>query len=336
MKALFSHRRQPKGFTIIELMVSLAILTMIALFAGNIYINYTDSARNLKAANLLYEEGRFMMERIVREVRQGAVDYEEYFNVNSLGSDPALGQLGLNYCLYDQDFYSVGFDGTIGTKDDESLGERNTVNANPAPISTIMQDNLFLINLGGDERTYFTRIERDVSGETIGKLAMVKLIGKDFGEDGIDGSDSYNGDDPHNISCEPDARENDGLIDTWHCDPDYPCDTQVSIVSAEVPACDGYGHQILNDPTDANHSYVDISPNALNVLSLKFFISPEDDPWKAYKVNSAQIQPYITIQLTVAANPKLVSGIDDNRIPVITLTSTTTTRNYDEIKSSCI
>jgi len=331
MKLHCSHLRKPKGFTIIELMVALAVLTLISLFAGNIYINYSYAARNLKTANLLYEEGRFLMERIVKEVRQSAVDYEEYFSVNSLGSDPAAGELGRNYCFYDQDFYSVGFDGVINTRDDESLGERNALNVNAAPISTIMQENLFLINMAGDRRTYITRVEKDVSGNTIGKVAMVKLIGQDYGDDGINSSDPK-GVGP-DVLCAPDSRENDGLVDTWTCDPDFPCKTDVILTNG---ACEGFGDQILNLPTDPDHSFIDISPNALNVLSLKFMISPEDDPWKAYKIKNVQIQPYITIQLTVAANPKLINGIDNDRIPQITLTSTVSTRNYDEIKSSCI
>jgi len=72
-----------KGFTIIELMVSLTILTLLSLGTARIYLNYTASTQDLKAANLVYQEARFLMERLVKEVRQGAIDYEQYYNQNT-------------------------------------------------------------------------------------------------------------------------------------------------------------------------------------------------------------------------------------------------------------
>lgn len=312
-------------------MVALAVLTLISLFAGNIYINYTGAARDLKAANNLYEEGRFLMERMIREIRQSGIDYEEYFNQNVL-----TGALGENYCLYHQEFYSPGLDGIIRTKDDESLGIRNPDNLHAAAIASPIQKNLFLINLYGDKRTILTRIEKEVNGQQIGKIGLTKLIGKDFGEDHIDGKNSYHDYKAHNVSCSLDAREGDGLVDTWLCDAEFPCNHEKEIVSITNPACDGYTDMILNEPKSEDHSFIDISPNAINVVDLKFIVTPEDDPWKAYKVNHTQIQPHITVQLTIEANPKLVNGLDKERLPRLTLTSTASTRNYDEIKSSCL
>lgn len=337
MRKYLQHRGV-KGFTLIELMVSLVILSMLSLFGGRIYLNYTNASRDLKATNLINEEARFLMERIVKEIRQNSIDYEEYFNHNVVIPSGVAGGYGGNYCAYSAFFYD---------DNGESIGTRNftqefTTYAAISDTSAIHQieHELYLINISGNTRTFIKRIVRDVNGDDIGKISMVKMIGKDFGEDGINSQDSTNGLLPgHNISCDSDAlqdyRERDGKIDTWHCDPDYPCKEDEDITSVLDSACDGYTHLVVDDPTSDDYSFIDISPNAINIIDLKFMIAPADDPWKAYNMKEIQMQPHITIQMTAEANPKLLDTTNKDRPPSITLTTTITSRNYDEINSDC-
>lgn len=333
--------RGVKGFTILELMISLVILTMLALFGGRLYLNYTNVARDLKAANLVYEEARFLMERIVREVRQNAIDYEQYFNQNVMIPYNEItygesGSYGDNYCSYSSFFYDNNNE-SIGTRNiDQEFEYKTASEIDDTNAVNPVENELYLINISGDRRTMLTRVQKDVAGVDIGKVAMLKMVGKDFGDDNINGRDSYNGELlPSHADCKPDDRESDGLIDTWYCDPDYPCTTDELIFNLSQDLCEGYTHLIVNNPVDPDHSFVDISPNAINIVDLKFMIAPEDDPWKAYNMNDVQIQPHITIQLTAEANSKLVDTSTDSNIPSITLTSTITTRNYDEINSDC-
>ena len=340
----FLRKRRVGGFTIIELMVSLSVLTILSLFSGRIYLNYTASTRDLKASNLIYEEARFLMERLVREVRQSGIDYEQYWNQN-VNIPFKGGTYTDNYCEYGMFFTDNGQDGIYTDfEDNESTGFRNvshvdTLAALTPPIAPEavlpIEKELYLINIAGDKRTMIKRIARNDGTNDIGKISMLKLNGKDFGTDHINRSDPLNDGDIPSTDCLDtfeDTRENDGLIDTWHCDENYPCDRETDIASpyGALAACRGYGHTI-----DPINSFIDISPEALNIVDLKFIISPSDDPWKAYSMNNVQIQPNVTIQLTAEANPKLVSLIDDDRVPSITLTTTVTTRIYDEIKSSC-
>ncbi|MFH0838114.1 MAG: prepilin-type N-terminal cleavage/methylation domain-containing protein [Patescibacteria group bacterium] len=336
MRKFFLHRRAA-GFTIIELMIALTILTMLALFGGRIYLNYMSASRDLKAGNLVYEEARFLMEKIVREVRQSGIDYEQYFNQNvmipyNLATFGETGSYGDNYCVYSSFFYD---------NDNESIGSRNTdmeasivaAPLNPAAVRAIEND-LYLINLAGNRRTMIKRIERNVDGDLIGKISMVKMEGRDFGEDHINRNDSYNGAAASEAGClatKSDTREADGLTDTWLCAPDYPC-TRNTPLDDDIYGVNCFG---FADTVDDDHGFVDISPNALNVVNLQFIVSPKDDPWKAYNMDDAQIQPYVTIQMTVEANPKLVDTTNEARVPSITLTSTITTRNYNEINSDC-
>jgi len=252
------------------------------------------------------------------------IDYEEYFNQNL---DPA-GNLGENYCSYDQDFYAKGDDGLMMTRDDESLGYRNPDNANPAPLANMIQNNLYLINAEGNQRTYISLVNK--------KIEITKLVGHDFGRDHINALDSYNGLKNSHPSCIFDEGEGDGLIDTWHCASDFPCNREIEIESSSIFGCLGYGHHILNDPNEVDHSFVNFTPKDIDITDIKFIISPEDDPRKAYQVDEVQIQPYVTIQMTVAADPEKVSGINQENPPQITLSSTVSTRNTSEVISSCM
>lgn len=328
------HWKNSKGFTLIELSVSLVILTMLALFSGRLYLNYTDTSRDLKAANLVQEEARFLMERIVREVRQNSIDYEEYFNQNIVG-----GNYGENYCAYNSFFYDSGPDNDPATwGDNDSTGLRNPemevfyALASHEAVRPI-ENELYLINVAGDERTVLTRVEKDAGGVDIGKMAMLQMVGKDLGVDGIDSQDSYIGQLAHNDFCDQDDREGDGLVDTWHCAPGFPCKIDEPI--AGTGGCDGYTHLLVNNPADVNHSFIDLSPSAINIVDLRFMVTPTDDPWKAYNIDSIQIQPHVTIQFTAEANPYMINLGNGDRVPSITLTSTVTARNYDEISSDC-
>jgi prepilin-type N-terminal cleavage/methylation domain-containing protein len=343
----------PKGFTLIELTIALVVLTMLSIFAGRIYLNYTNSSRDLKAANLVYDEARYLMERIVREVRQNGIDYEQYFNQNvMIPLNGGVGSYTDNYCSYSSFFYDNGLDGDVTTlEDNESRGTRNVEREgaidlffppsppNPDPAAAVkpIEKELYLINIGGNKRTILTRVEKTVGTDTIGKVAVLKLDGEDFGQDHIDGRNPKNDNPPvTDFNCSPDEGENDGLIDTWLCAPDFPCKKDVTISVPTNPLCEGYAHLAVNDPTNPNHSFVDISPNAINVVDLKFIIAPMDDPWKAYNMKDVQIQPHVTIQLTVESSPKLTGSTLGARKPSVTLTSTVTARNYSEITSDCL
>lgn len=343
MFSWISHRRH-LGFTLIELTVSIFILSLLAVFSGRIYLNYLDASRNIKAGNLLYEEARFLMEKIVWEIRQNAIDYEQYFNENVMipYNKIALGMTGTytdNYCSYSSFFYDSGKDGDPNSlNDNKSTGLRNPerealYTGAGLDITAVrpIENELYLINLAGNKRTILTRQTKNVDGVDIGKASMLQLDGADYGTDHINGKDSYNGLKLSDPNCQPDDRENDGLTDSWFCSKDFPCKHDVPIQSTTVPACEGYRDI---DPLHPLDGFIDISPSAINVTNLRFLIAPSDDPWKAYGINSVQIQPHVTIQMTVEANPRLASTVG-NRLPSITLSTTITTRNYDEVKSDC-
>jgi prepilin-type N-terminal cleavage/methylation domain-containing protein len=321
-----------QGFTIAELLVSTAILALLITFASTVYVNFYGSVQNLKAMNLVYEEARFTMDRITKEIRNGTIDYEEYYNqtlfCSNWGDNCEIARnttYGQNYCQYSLQFYNPGPDGEIGTVDDENTGR--LAEDSPSAIPNPIQNNLFLININGDERSYIKRIEETdpATGKTTGRIGLLKLKGGDFGIDHIDAS-AY-------PACAPDPGENDGRIDTWSCEEGFNC-TKVDLAGSD--SCAGTGDEIIFNPAiPAETSYVDITPAALDIVDLKFIISPANDPRKAFNDDTVQIQPSITIKLTVRANPKIASEFERDRVPSIILESTISARAQNAIITEC-
>ncbi|MBN2087587.1 hypothetical protein JW758_04520 [Candidatus Peregrinibacteria bacterium] len=341
-------------------MIAITILALIITFASSIYFNFFGTVRNLKAANLVYEEARFTMERIVKEVRNGTIDYEEYFNqtlvkdrVGSSYDYIPNDTYAQDYCQYSRQFYDIGPDEEIGTLDDESIGERvenDPVTGLPVPpslgrweggefVADPIQNNLYLINIDGNKRTYLKRIETyDANGNPIGKVGLLKMTGEDFGVDHINSLDP-DLDPSSNETCSSDSGENDGRIDTWICDDGYSCDEVILSAGDCSNAVAGniiYGQNIIINPATAGkNSFVDITPASLDVVDLKFIISPMDDPRKAYNDDSVQVQPHVTIKMIVRANPKLSAQFKSGNSPDISLESTISTRAQNEIITEC-
>ena len=340
-------------------MISITILALLITFASSIYINFFGSVRNLKAANLVYEEARFTMERITKEIRNGTIDYEEYYNQNLVKELHGASYEYIRndtysrsdtYCQYSRQFYGLGPDGEFDTLDDESTGVRAEVDAiteeaSPPAIGRLneagteyipdpIQSDLYLININGDRRSYIKRIERvDSGGTTVGKVGLVKLIGEDYGIDRVNSLDPDL--DPSTPdTCSSDPGENDGRIDTWICEEGYTCpDIEINVGDCFDAVA---GQDVINNPANPDeNSFVDITPASLDIVDLKFIISPMDDPRKAYNTNEVQVQPHVTIKMTARANPRLAAEFQSDRIPDITLESTVSARAYNPIITEC-
>ncbi|MCK5612995.1 hypothetical protein KAR91_64570 [Candidatus Pacearchaeota archaeon] len=303
------------------------ILAILVMSAAGVYTNFYNSVRNLKAANLVYEEARFTMERIVKEVRSGTIDYEEYYNQKTnfrgIGINETYGQ---NYCQYSRQFYNAGPDNQYGTFDDASTGQRR--DGVPPPIEDKIQDKLYLISPSGTQRTYIRRIEMDDGfGNIIGKIAMLKLVGKDCGIDQMCSKETQNG-------CPRDSGEGDGLIDTWECESGFDCKFQN--IEKPLPLdCSGQIKVIRDNPDDIeDSSFVDITPNSLDITNLKFIITPQDDPHKAYLDPTTQIQPHVTIKVNARANPKIANSFKGST-PSIPLESTISARAFTPVITEC-
>ena len=296
--SVIGHRKC--GFTLAELLISMAILSGLLTLASITFFNILESMNDVKANNLVYDEARFAMQRITREIRNGTVDYEEYYNQNQTEITKVLGQ---NYCNYSRQFYLPGTDGQFDTYDDQKIGIRNP--STVAAISSPIQEKLYLIDITGTKRTY---LKRGVDNG-IGRIYMVKLNGVDYGFD-------------HKKDTN-DGGEGDGLIDTWICADGFTCKKENGV------------EEVIDDITKSTTSFVPITPTALNILDIKFIIAPQDDPRKAFNDTTLQIQPHITIKMVVEANKSNQILDDTTGTPNLTLVSTISSRAYSEIVTEC-
>lgn len=99
--------RKKEAFTLAEVIIAAGLFTVISTLCGMVFINIMRAQRRLSIENALYEDARFMMERISREIRQNTIDYEEYYNRKDKNgaSKPYYGQY---YGCYSDRFYNPG------------------------------------------------------------------------------------------------------------------------------------------------------------------------------------------------------------------------------------
>lgn len=73
-----SRQALPQGFTLIEVLVAVAVFSITVLMAVNIFIIFVQQQRRTLNQQELQNDARAVMEQIARDVREGSIDYEYY------------------------------------------------------------------------------------------------------------------------------------------------------------------------------------------------------------------------------------------------------------------
>ncbi len=63
------------GFTLIEIVIAVAIFSLLSTVVGGIYVAFSQSQTRTQAGQKLLGEMQFVLESITREIRNGEVDY---------------------------------------------------------------------------------------------------------------------------------------------------------------------------------------------------------------------------------------------------------------------
>ena len=297
MSKLSAKFRSQKGFTMVETIVAISIFLIVIATATGMFTDAFASKRKAELSRMLYEESRIALERVVKEVRRGTIDYEEYYNKTQIGA----ASYGLNYGEYAAKFYqncaappcADNLYKSEVTRFSENIGENTSVPG--SAISANLQTELYLITAEGDEKTII-KLEADGSEN---RLKMLKLPGRDS-----DGDGQTNDWDIYNAGA---AQSPDTFLDF--------CQTYT------VDECTSYQFQ-------------KIQPDSIKITSLKFFIAPLDDPRKAFAefTDPIQQQPHVTILLTAEPSELYNRGIRGN-LPTVTLQTTVAARAQNEVKS---
>lgn len=68
-----------KGFTLVEILVVMAIFSMVSMVAINSFFSTYKIQQRSSSVNALISESRILMDKVVQMVEQNDIDYEEYF-----------------------------------------------------------------------------------------------------------------------------------------------------------------------------------------------------------------------------------------------------------------
>ena len=300
-----------KGLTLVEVLVAVALFSVVTMIAINVMINVAKIEKRSALETAIYEDLRFVMQRLTDEVSNGTIDYEEYYNVLVIQDGEATKEYGVNYGVYGSRFFDPGKrykDGSspINPRDlgvecsyenDEGVCEviytlSTDLNTGQNPFTgdeTLsdafcdngegqcgpdagMVDELYLLDESGTKKTILGLKKINGSGTEDYALGIVELEGED--------------------------TDQNGIVDTFTCMDKYFCDN---------PQSDDW-----EEPFDvgnvAGSEFVPISPLRSSIKDLKFVIFPLEDPYKAYAEDEAQQHPVVSILLTIGLSEEAAAS----------------------------
>jgi len=346
--------RKARGFTLAEALIAASIFTIVSVIGTTIFVNVIRIQNRIMLENQIYEDGRFLMERVAREIRHNTVDYEEYYREACREEHKAAGincdtlTYGDYYGRYAAHFYNPGTDGGFGSVAVGGIVDKSSLDINtgenpytdlgsdpdratavcdedfyPNYTTTVCTDpswheheQLFLINSDGDQKTMVASQLINLSPVEYG-VAMLRLDGED--------------------------EDNDGIVESWHddiageyrCAEDFNCPSPPFSIDPANPSM--HIEESLESLTFPIYDgFVPITPLRTNVTSLKFFIAPLEDPRKAFAetdpAKGIQQQPHVTVLMTLQpAESELTDFAGE--LPTLTLQATVSSRVYNEVKS---
>lgn len=351
-----------KGFTIIEVVIATAIFALASAVVSVAFVQTIRTQKRIVLENTLFEDSRFVMERMINLVKGNTIDFEEYYN--QLVHSRAVGDLqyGKYYGEYGKLFYNPGSDDEYGalcndgvtrvphrgippagcvilqTTVDENTGQTpflpspedqdpgfdnsqyvetasafcsdGVLGANCDPLMLTemrRQPQLYLINATGTLKTMLVREKVGNDPEEYA-LGFVRL-------EGVDSDDA------------------DDIPEDFSCTSDFNCTGGVDAEEGKFPFADDWGEYA--DGEILANDFVPISPERVTIKDLRFYMSPPDDSFKAFSENTAdiQIQPHVTIVMTVALREEFTKQSPGGQGFEITLQTTVSSGVYEEVVS---
>ncbi len=352
----FSRSKNKKafGFTLIEVTIASIIFGMSMIVISYATISFYQGKKRQIARNALMEETKALMERMVQEVRTKTIDYDEYFNqlpTTTLGGpepstataggdygqfyrqyyhhfwyiDPAqddttCGEYGVNDPsryefdpldpCYDQHvnegYFSTRADNNTST-DDATL---SALDDDPAPGVDTEKAELYLISSDGKQKTILKRIANGIDDDYDGTIDESDAEDTGVEQIGIimlDLKDQYDNTTIKDNNVVFTTGE-DGYYDCWAPNNDFEWTT----------------NEVIPIP---------ISPPNMEILELKFFITPIEDPRKAFNEADIEVQmhPSITILLTTQISSRSSRQFRGALPQPITLQTTVSSRVYESV-----
>ncbi len=349
-------QNRQRGLTLIELLISISLFTAAGLLVMTVFINIIRVQGRLNLENAIYEDGRFMMERISRAAQNNAIDYEEYFN-KAINASNQYGDL---YGCYAAQFYNPG-EGIEGNLDaspgklgaycndttpytgQECVVYKPSVDLNtgvfpyPGKNGGVPSDafcpkadgvNCDVSQTNSYQREQLYLINKEGTAKTVFALKQVKEgAGSSPGEFAL-----------AEVEIQGEDNNRDGVTEQWRgcgggaskfcCKVGYDCPSTMDNLEDFLKPQQFNSNKIYT-------GFVPISPLRTAVTGLNFTITPADDPRKAFdKGGETGAQPEVTISLTVQPSAEELTKFGNpDDVPKLTLQTTITSRIQSEVRS---
>lgn len=341
----------------IEVILATAIFSIVSLIGVTVFVNVIRIQRRIYLENAIYEDGRFMMERLVREVRQNSIDYEEYYNklvedkqygqeqgcystrfynpgtggagsggLGAFCSNPANTDVkNVPGCVVDKRTLDVNtgqnpYTGLVGVnnaaKDANAMCSLRFLTSPPTTCDDVTlydQPELYLIDSKGKEKTILALKKFNSVPEYA--LGLVRIAGSDTNGDDI--VDSW-------VIPEPSGTEN------YYCEAGFDC------AAGNLSSLEGSLDGTASGGAMLYRGFVPITPQRTAIKQLHFYVSPLEDPRKAFAETdptlAIQQQPHVTIVMTLQPAQSELTSFSGTK-PTITLQTTVNSRVYNEVKN---
>jgi hypothetical protein len=288
-------QKKVSGMSLVELLIGAGVFVMIMAISASSGIMIYKGKAKIQYTNELYTETRFLMERIIRDVRINTIDYGEYFSQNlpyysdngglstptqygdhpgkyemffQFIPDPSIEENNVSHSNFswspeyrDQDV-NIGIFNTGADDDpDDEEGDYTLLSHEYSSIlGSVPSQGLYLLSADGMTKTLFQYISEEIDGEEQGRIEMKKME-----------------------------------------------------LVQKAADCENTGTQYRWCPI---HEFTSITPPSINVTNFTFFLSPKDDPHKAFaKADkdgvTVHIQPHVIVRITarlVAKNANAMLG----------------------------
>ena len=335
-------RRRQSGYSLLETLVAIGISSIIMTSALGVVASIYYSQKRIQFSQDFYAEGRYLMERIGQSIRNNTIDYDYFFVQNGPPSSGGVGACGSNFngdqvpeststlnnpanraeLGYETIFFwdTNGDDvqnRNLGGKDPAGLDDPCVLAWDPDLTASPITE-LYLINSSRDLRTSIR------FNSATNKVDMRKQLAADIDDDGR--ADIWG---PLDVNSDGDTTEfADGDVDlVWtgtQCELRYGTSGFVNYAVIGEAASQDFCEQAFD--------YNNITPPAVRVNKLTFRPAPNKDPFLAFRLDSAQVQPHVSLFMELELDNPSRYGFEAASKPSVSLQTAVGSRVFGNIR----
>jgi len=337
-----NHKHRQSGYSLLETLVAIGIASIIMTSALGVVASIYYSQKRIQFSQDFYAEGRYLMERIGQSIRNNTIDYDYFFEQNGPPDGGGVGACGSSF---DSRQVPNG-DSTLNTAanraelgyetiffwdtNNDTVQNRNLGGKDPAgdddpcvlawdpDLTTNPINTLYLINAARDLRTTI----RFNAGTN--KIDMRKQLAADTDDDGradIWGPLDVNGDGGTGDFADGDV---DLVWTGTQCELRYGTSGFVNYAIIGDAASLDFCEQAFD--------FSNITPAAIRVNSLTFRPAPNKDPFLAFRLDSAQVQPHVSMFMDLELDNPSNYGFESDDKPVVSLQTAVGSRVFGNIR----